>query len=282
MSSFKIVGDGSTVEESIASFLCGMLFGATTVIVGHPLDTIKTRLQADPAFRNVSTLRATTMIAREGGVPAFYRGFIPPLFGSTFFRSIQFASYGATVAYCRDEDHILRRLKFGGVEARVFLGGALAGLSRACIEAPLDLIKTRKQTDVNARLGNIPFRDLLKGFSATAARNMVLLSTFFIFLDRLQHLDTMVRGAISTTAAWTIVWPLDVAKSQIQSSANAQVRLSIWQSLSTAAKQGTLYRGFGAGITRSLVANTASLRAYHFGQDLRAMYFRKPTSLATN
>jgi solute carrier family 25 carnitine/acylcarnitine transporter 20/29 len=277
MSSFKIVGDGSTLEESIASFVCGMLFGATTVIVGHPLDTIKTKLQADSRYQSMTTYRAALMIAREGGIPGFYRGFIPPLVGSTFFRSIQFASYGATVTYCKDEDHILRMLKIGGIEARVFVGGAIAGLSRALIESPLDLIKTRKQTDPTGKLRELHPRDLLKGFSATLTRNVLLLGTFFVFLDRLQHLGTMSRGAVATTAAWTMVWPLDVAKSRMQSAETAKNSISLRQSLSKAARDGTLYRGYTAGITRSMVANSASLKAYQIGQDIRSKYFNRRT-----
>jgi solute carrier family 25 carnitine/acylcarnitine transporter 20/29 len=274
MSTFKIVGDGSTLEESIASFLCGMLFGATTVIVGHPLDTIKTKLQADPAYKNLSTYRATLNIARQGGIQGFYKGFIPPLIGSTFFRSIQFASYGAVVTFCKDEDHVLRRIKLADVEARVFLGGAVAGLSRALIESPLDLIKTRKQTDPTFGLRSLRFGDLVKGFSATAARNILLLGTFFVFLDRLQKLDTLARGGVATTVAWTAVWPLDVAKSRMQAD-QGRTSTSLLQCLSRAAKDGSLYRGYTAGISRSIVANSASLKAYQVGQELRARYFSR-------
>ena len=280
-SSFKIVGDGSTLEETTASFVCGMMFGATSVVVGHPLDTIKTKLQADPHYTNVSTYRAALMIAKEGGLPGFYRGMLPPLLGSTFFRSIQFASYGATVTYFKDEDHILRRIKFGGIEARVFLGGAMAGLSRAMIESPLDVIKTRRQTDPSCRLTDLRLHDLLKGLSATVARNVLLLGTFFVLLDRLQHLETLQRGAVATTVAWTTVWPLDVAKSRMQSAENAKNSITLWQSISRAARDGTLYRGYTAGVTRSIVANSASLKAYQIGQDMRGQYFskRKPITL---
>jgi len=93
-----------------------------------------------------------------------------------------------------------------------------------------------------------------------------------VFVDRLSHLDTLIRGAVSTIAAWTLVWPLDVAKSQMQSASTAKVPVGLWTSLSSAARDGTLYRGFGAGIARSLLASTASLRAYQFGQDLRTKY----------
>jgi solute carrier family 25 carnitine/acylcarnitine transporter 20/29 len=33
-------------KEGLYSLLCGILFGATNTIVGHPFDTIKTKMQA--------------------------------------------------------------------------------------------------------------------------------------------------------------------------------------------------------------------------------------------
>ena len=275
MSNFQIVGNGTALEETVASFLCGMLFGATSVIVGHPLDTIKTKLQADPGFRNANTFGAMSKLMHEGGIRAFYTGMLPPLLGSTFFRSIQFASYSATVTLLKDEDHPLRRVKLGGVEARVFVGGAVAGATRALLESPLDLLKTRKQTDPIITFRDVPIRDLYKGFSATLARNVMLLGVFFVFIDRLSYMDTFARGGIATTAAWTSVWPLDVAKSRMQCAAAASQPRSLMECLSEAARDGTLYRGYSAGITRSFVANGAALQAYQFGQNLRTQYFSR-------
>ena len=255
-----------------------MLFGSTSVVVGHPLDTIKTKLQADPNYRNVNTFGAISRLMHEGGFRAFYTGMLPPLIGSTFFRSIQFASYGATVTLLKDEEHVLRRAQLGGVEARVFVGGAVAGASRALLESPLDLLKTRKQTDPSVKFRDVPIRDLFRGFSATLTRNVLLLGTFFVFVDRLSYMDTFPRGGIATTAAWTTVWPLDVAKSRMQSVEGAKQSRSLVSWLSEAAKDGTMYRGYTAGITRSFLANGAALQAYQFGQNLRTQYFntRRP------
>jgi solute carrier family 25 carnitine/acylcarnitine transporter 20/29 len=270
----KIVGDGDTLEEAISSFACGMLFGASSVIVGHPLDTVKTRLQADARFANIGTAGAIRSIAMENGLGGFYVGMLPPLLGSMFFRSIQFASYGATVTYFKDEEHAFRKMTIGGVEARVFIGGAVAGLSRAVIESPLDLIKTRKQTGSNVRLVDIPIRDLYRGFAATATRNVFLLGTFFVIIDRLAELDTFLRGGVATTAAWTLVWPFDVAKSRLQSSKQTN-QLGFYKALKEGYHSGTLYRGYVAGISRSFVANGVSLRVYQWGQDMREKLFLK-------
>ena len=273
----KIVGDGDCLEETIASFACGMLFGASSVVFGHPLDTVKTRLQADARFSRIGTFSAIQTIARESGTRGFYVGMLPPLLGSMFFRSIQFASYGATVTYFKDERHPLRKITIAGVEARVLIGGAVAGLSRAIIESPLDLMKTRKQTGSNVRLTDIPLRDLYRGFAATATRNMILLGTFFAIVDRLAELDTFIRGGVATTVAWTLVWPFDVAKSRLQSNTSAG-QVGLYKSIVECYQSGTLYRGYLAGISRSFIANGVSLRVYQWGQDMREGHFSRAKS----
>ena len=273
---FRLVGDGSAVEEGIASFLCGMLFGATTVAVGHPLDTVKTRMQADLKFSKFSTLESIVAIYREGGIKGFYRGYLPPLMGSTFFRSIQFAAFGATMGYCRDEASPWRTNKFGGVEARVFLGGALAGIARSVLEGPLDVLKTRRQT--GSSLKGIALKELTSGLTATMARNTLLLTIFFVCIDKLSatmedtRTNALLRGGIATTAAWTLVWPLDVTKSRMQA-VTGQTGANMRTVFMEAAREGALYRGYAAGIARSFFANGASLVAYQWGQQQRIKYF---------
>jgi solute carrier family 25 carnitine/acylcarnitine transporter 20/29 len=36
--------------EAMISMVCGFMFGATNAIVGHPFDTIKTKMQAEHDF----------------------------------------------------------------------------------------------------------------------------------------------------------------------------------------------------------------------------------------
>ena len=186
------------------------------------------------------------------------------------------------MTFFKDEDSAMRQFKLGGVEARVIAGGAFAGVCRSLVESPLDLIKTRRQTGADISLTNLPpLKDLFRGFPATVTRNMLLLSTFFVFLDRLTALSTFARGGAATTAAWTLVWPLDVAKSRLQSVEGSRGSTSLYQALADAARDGTLYRGYAAGITRSFVANGASLAVYQFCQDMRTKYFSNYFQVAT-
>ena len=77
----------------------GVLYGTTSVCVGHPFDTIKTKMQAQQGFENRSMLRSFTKTLHEQGVRGLYRGCLPPLFGSGIFRSTQFAVFESVYTY---------------------------------------------------------------------------------------------------------------------------------------------------------------------------------------
>ena len=83
-------------EYAIATFT-GAAFGMTNTVVGHPFDTIKTKMTAQDGFISgkgaggmVATMK--TVYAKEGAV-GFYRGCIPPMWGSAVYRSTQFAVF---------------------------------------------------------------------------------------------------------------------------------------------------------------------------------------------
>lgn len=79
------------------------------------------------------------------GVVGFFPGWIPPLCGSMFYRSAQFAAYEA--AYTKFE-HVerLRRVipHTAGLEVRILAAGVFSGTVRSMIECPFEYIKVKK------------------------------------------------------------------------------------------------------------------------------------------
>ena len=71
------------------STLSGFAFGAMNTIVGHPMDTVKTKMQTQTEHIARGGLSHTVrqVYAREGFI-GFYRGCIPPFFGSIIYRSL--------------------------------------------------------------------------------------------------------------------------------------------------------------------------------------------------
>ena len=51
----------------------GVLYGTTSVMVGHPLDTIKTKMQAQKGFESTSMIRTCLKTVRTQGIIGLYR-----------------------------------------------------------------------------------------------------------------------------------------------------------------------------------------------------------------
>lgn len=53
--------------------LVGVLYGTTSVAVGHPFDTIKTKMQAQHGFENEGMIRSFAKTVRSQGIKGLYR-----------------------------------------------------------------------------------------------------------------------------------------------------------------------------------------------------------------
>ena len=76
-------------KEFLFASLTGFLFGSSNTIVGHPFDTVKTKMQSQSQHMGMKQGYFTTVknILKQEGPIGFYRGVIPPLIGSTLYRS---------------------------------------------------------------------------------------------------------------------------------------------------------------------------------------------------
>jgi hypothetical protein len=83
------------MEQGAITFVAGASYGLTTVIVGQPLDTIKTRMQGIPESRGRSMLWVGRDVFAREGLRGLYRGGLPLLLGGSLMRSAQFGVSGA-------------------------------------------------------------------------------------------------------------------------------------------------------------------------------------------
>ncbi|KAI1793968.1 mitochondrial carrier [Ganoderma leucocontextum] len=80
----------SSTAESVKSFLSGGAGGIAAVLVGHPFDLTKTRLQtASPGTYTGAVDVVKQAVARDG-VKGLYRGVVPPLLGVTPIFAVSF------------------------------------------------------------------------------------------------------------------------------------------------------------------------------------------------
>jgi solute carrier family 25 carnitine/acylcarnitine transporter 20/29 len=79
----------SVWREFLATTISGVMYGCTNTLVGHPLDTIKTKMQAQSEhMTKTSLIDSIKTVYRHEGFVGFYRGWQPNFWGSIIFRSI--------------------------------------------------------------------------------------------------------------------------------------------------------------------------------------------------
>lgn len=93
------------------TFIAGASYGLTTVIIGQPLDTIKTRMQGfskTTVTHNASTNHKAVGAAsifwdlyKTEGLRGLYRGGLPLMIGGSMMRSAQFGVRWVTYYYTK-------------------------------------------------------------------------------------------------------------------------------------------------------------------------------------
>lgn len=137
-------------HEGLLTLGTGTVFGATSTIVGHPFDTIKTKMQAQATHmataqsnpRYVETVK--NVMAKEGPL-GFYKGCVPPFIGSVLFRSVQFSVYQMVYTKCADYDSFTREIPGTyGIQYRVVAGACMGATVRAILECPFEYAKVKR------------------------------------------------------------------------------------------------------------------------------------------
>ena len=254
-------------KEGLITLGTGFLYGGTSVLVGHPFDTIKTKMQVQSGFENRTMVRSFVKTVQDLGVKGLYRGWVPPFCGSIIFRSSQFAVFEAIYTYM--ERFYVSRYEIPlseGVQLRVICGGIGAGTVRAIIETPLEYAKVRRQIQKTWKL-----RDVYRGFGVTWSRTVGLWCTYIILFDSLRRhypnlyahpiLGPFLMQGVAATLGWWVVWPLEFMKSQVQGKERQELSVLRRMQIIMRERGGffALYRGIMPGSLRSFVANGTSM-----------------------
>lgn len=266
--------------EALKGLTCGLVFGVTSPLFGHPLDTVKTRMQAVRGLETGSSLAALRATVAAGGLRCLYRGLLPPLLGSAVFRSAQFSSFTAAHAALGSSERASAPIDaLGGMQGRTIAAALVSSTCRAVIETPAEYLKVRRQVGLPwlPPVGDAAtvVRTCYTGFGITWARTVCALGGFFLLLDHadrhhpwlgaLPGVGPFLKGSVCATAAWWVAWPFEVLKSKTQAHGEAGAHPSVLaRGRALLAERGVvgLYRGIGPGTARSIVANGAAFAAF--------------------
>lgn len=129
---------------SPAPFLAGSLARTISATVISPIELFRTRLQAlpapnQPAPTYATTFASITLMVKDQGVRALWRGLGPTLWRDVPFSGMYWAGFESFKRYFTESQIIEPGVPM------TFISGALSGTIASLVTNPLDVIKTRRQ-----------------------------------------------------------------------------------------------------------------------------------------
>ncbi|XP_013872946.1 solute carrier family 25 member 48 [Austrofundulus limnaeus] len=131
----------SSKSFRLDDFVAGWIGGASSVVVGHPLDTVKTRLQAGKGYKNA--LHCIFTIYRKETAMGFFKGMSFPLASITVYNSVVFGFFSNIQRLINKYRHGDERRRCGILDLTA--ASSLTGLVSVGLGAPVDLVKIRLQ-----------------------------------------------------------------------------------------------------------------------------------------
>ncbi|QLQ78882.1 hypothetical protein HG537_0B02300 [Torulaspora globosa] len=278
----------------LKDILAGTTGGIAQVLVGQPFDTTKVRLQTSPS--STTATEVIRSLVKNEGLLAFYKGTLTPLVGIGACVSIQFGVNEAMKRFFHSNGS--GKLSTLTLQ-QYYVCGLVSGLTNSFLASPIEHVRIRLQTQTGSG-SNAEFKGpldcirklkkhgkLMRGLSPTLLREGHGCGTYFLVYEALIAREIkagVVRteipawklcsfGAMSGTALWLMVYPLDVIKSVIQTDSltNPKSGNSIVQVARTLYAKGGLlsfFKGFGPTMLRAAPANAATFASFEFAMRL--------------
>jgi hypothetical protein len=258
----------------------GLVGGACCVLVGHPLDTAKVLMQAQPGrvVGGSSTLRCLVDVLRTRGVvKGWYAGGGAALAANAAENSLLFMSYNQIKG---GVDEALASLDVAA-ERKTFAAGAVAGglgsLVTSVALCPIEMIKMRMQTGESAGISRCAadivrasgLRGLFKGFGATVMReapgNVAFFGTYEASLALLRRhgvfgtddARVLTAGGMGGVGFWLVALPADAVKTQQQTSSAAGGFAAAARAIKDQHGLRGFYRGLAPVLLRAFPSNAA-------------------------
>ncbi|KHG09964.1 Mitochondrial substrate carrier family protein S [Gossypium arboreum] len=258
-----MVMEDSRKPSGYKEYVAGLFAGVATVVVGHPFDTVKVKLQKHNTNVQGITYRngfhCTARILATEGVRGLYIGATPSFVGMAFESSLLFGIYSQT------KQSLQCRMQIQGTDSLV---PKCSGYSSS-LDCALKTIKSDGVTGA------------FRGGSTTFLRESIGNAVFFSVYEYVRyymHLQLksgssdhnnlvdmgigILSGGLGGVAFWSTVLPLDVAKTIIQTAPDKSSPTNPFQVLNSIYRMSGLrgcYTGLGPTILRAFPANAAAI-----------------------
>ncbi|KAF9873186.1 hypothetical protein CkaCkLH20_09349 [Colletotrichum karsti] len=292
----ELKADASAAASGLASQLrslaAGGFGGVCAVVVGHPFDLVKVRLQtADAGVYKGAVDVVKKSIARDGLRRGLYAGVSAPLVGVTPMFAVSFWGYDVGKSIVRSSaaapDAPLSI-------AQVSAAGFLSAIPMTAITAPFERVKVILQVQ-SQRLqpGESPkyaggldvvrslyreggLRSVFRGSAATLARDGPGSAAYFAAYEYIKRrltpadpvtgkptgelslLAVTAAGAAAGVAMWIPVFPVDTVKSRLQTAEGNVTVGGIVREVYGKGGVKAFFPGFGPALARAVPANAAT------------------------
>lgn len=224
----------------------GFMAGGVQTIIGHPYDTVKTRIQIfDNNYKDT-----IINIYKKEGIRSFYKGGLVPFISGCFQNCILFSV----------EDYCQKYFK------EHYITGCIAGSISTITTSPAELIKCHIQENKSKHLKVKEVMNILKqknislstGFLSTLIRESGGFSIYFSSYNYLQdkYNNPLINGGIAGALSWIYSYPIDVIKTQKQLYNNS------YKNIIRNIKYRNYIKGMDIMLLRSLIVNAGIFYTY--------------------
>uniref|UniRef100_A0A7S2UMC7 Mitochondrial carrier protein n=1 Tax=Attheya septentrionalis TaxID=420275 RepID=A0A7S2UMC7_9STRA len=292
-------------DSALKSFLSGGVGGICVVLVGHPLDLIKVRMQTMGPGAELSvfgTLRTTFM--REG-IRGLYRGVSAPITAVSPLFATSFWGYDMGKRFMRNMDSKGHEESFEFTIPQLCVAGGLSAIPTTVLMAPSERIKCLLQVQANAieKGGTAKYsgmidcgkqiykeggmRSLFRGSAATLLRDgpgsVAWFGTYEVVkremmkaqgmdpkTGQLSPLAVLSAGGFAGMACWCVAIPPDVLKSRLQTAPEGKYSgmMDVYRTLVKEEGHAALFSGIRPALIRAFPANAACFMGMEVARDL--------------
>ncbi|OQO11355.1 hypothetical protein B0A48_05611 [Cryoendolithus antarcticus] len=228
-----------------ADFWAGYLSGAIGIIIGNPLDLLKTRIQAGSLRSTPASALVAPSDAQRPPLSrwtSLLRGAAAPILGYGALNALLFVTYNRSLALLSSStpggDHEASEQPSLAV---IWTAGAIGGLATFVVSAPTELVKCRAQVSSPPKSSLLVAKELWSrggvrgmylGGGITSVRDAVgygfyfwsyelskryMYSAFPVDKNQTQEaVNVLLCGGLAGVVTWATIFPLDVIKTRLQ------------------------------------------------------------------
>jgi solute carrier family 25 carnitine/acylcarnitine transporter 20/29 len=155
-------GVNSEVMDVLKDLTAGTLGGCAGIAAGHPLDTVRVRLQTQVplpcgSMPYLNTLDCTMKLVRLEGVFALFKGLVPPMLGNAPLNAVAFGAMGfmnrlqtqyfpenADIVNNNDDRPLAPNFN------KLAVSGIFSGLFTCVVTTPVELVKCKLQVQAES------------------------------------------------------------------------------------------------------------------------------------